>query len=223
MADKSPSPFSWLLGLALLIAAVYYWRISIAFVGILALTGLLIWAAYRMFSKSGQAQTAMDENNYAAALQLLQESGDHDQLISTLRFKVPFPGEDLKPRMLEAVRELLALQKAAADPANPHIPSELRAELARRTDESLSSLWPLCHKLTLLARAKVKPEALRERIAGVTTQLEDLARNAEATRNQLAHITLGASELEINVATEQVGAMKWQVTEMQRIDALLDG
>jgi hypothetical protein len=53
--------------------------------------------------------------------------------------------------------------------------------------------------------------------------LEDLARNAEATRNQLAHITLGASELEINVATEQVGAMKWQVTEMQRIDALLDG
>jgi anti-sigma regulatory factor (Ser/Thr protein kinase) len=71
--------------------------------------------------------------------------------------------------------------------------------------------------------AKVKPEALRERIAGVTSQLEDLARNAEATRNQLAHITLGASELEINVATEQVGAMKWQVTEMQRIDALLDG
>jgi hypothetical protein len=223
MADQSSSPLSWLISLALLIAAVYFWRISLALVALLILIGLVAWGGYRFLSKSGRASSALEENDYAAALQLLQESGDHDQLISTLRFKVPFPGEDLKPRMLDAVRELLALQEAAADPANPLIPSELRAELARRTHESLSSLWPLCQKLTLLARSKVKPEVVGERIAGVTTQLEDLARNAEATRNQLAHITLGASELEINVATEQVGAMKWQVTEMQRIDVLLDG
>jgi hypothetical protein len=223
MAEESSSPLSWLLGLALLIAAVYFWRISLALVGAVALLGLLAWAGHRFLSKSGRASTAMEENNYAAALQLLQQSGKPDQLISALRFKVPFPGEDLKPRMLDAVRELLALRQAAADPANPHLPSELRAELARRTEESLSSLWPLCQKLTLLARSKVKPELLEHRIAGVCTQLEDLARNAEATRNQLAHITLGTSELEIHAATEQVGAMKWQVTEMQRIDALLDG
>ena len=52
MADESSSPFGWLLGLALLIAAVYFWRISVAFVGVLALIGLVVWAGYRMFSRN---------------------------------------------------------------------------------------------------------------------------------------------------------------------------
>lgn len=223
MSDKSSGSFGWVIGLAMLVAAVYFWRISLGIVAVIAVLGIAAWAGYRLLSKIGQAQTAMDENDYASALRLLQESGDEDQLISTLRFKVPFPGETLKARVITAVRELLALQETAADPANPHIPAELREELARRTRESLASLWPLCHKLSLLARSKIKPETMSERISGVTTQLEELARNAEATRHQLAHITLGASELEINEATEQVGAMKWQVTEMQKLDAMLEG
>ncbi|WP_193211421.1 hypothetical protein [Luteolibacter marinus] len=223
MANDSSGSFGWVVGLGLLVAAFYFWRISLALAAALLLVGLVVWAAYRLLSKSGRAHTAMDEHDYAAALELLQESGDHDQLISALRFKVPFPTPELKERFVAAVRELLALQETAADPANPHIPSDLRDELARRTRESLSSLWPLCQKLTLLARSKVKPETVQERISGVLGQLADLTASAENTRQQLAHITLGASALEINEATEQVGAMKWQVTEMQKIDAMLEG
>ena len=95
--------------------------------------------------------------------------------------------------------------------------------MARRTRESLASLWPLCQKLALVTRAKVGAESLSAKLDGVNGQLEELARNAEATRHQLAHITLGASDLEIHEATEQVGAMKWQVTEMQKLDAMLEG
>lgn len=222
MSNKSSGSFGWIAALALLGAAVYFWRFSLRLAAILALLAFAVWAVHRLISKSGRARAAMEDHDYAAALELLQESGDHDQLISSLRFKVPFPTPELKDRFVAAVRELLALQKTAEDPANPHIPSDLRQELARRTRESLSSLWPLCQKLTLLARSKVKPEAMSERIAGVIGQLEDLARNAENTRQQLAHITLGASALEINDATEQVAAMKWQVTEMQKMDAMLE-
>jgi hypothetical protein len=223
MANNSSGSFGWLVGLGLLAAAFYFWRLSLTLAAVLMLLGVVAWAAYRLVSKSGRAHTAMDEHNYAAALELLQESGDDDQLISALRFKVPFPTPELKERFVAAVRELLALQQTARDPANPHIPSDLREELARRTRESLSSLWPLCQKLTLITRSKIKPEAVSDRIDGVLGQLADLARNAENTRQQLAHITLGASALEINEATEQVGAMKWQVTELQKMDAMLEG
>lgn len=222
MARDSSGAFSFFVGLALLVAAVYFWRVSLALAATLALLGLLIWGIYRLVSKSGRARAAMDENDYASALHLLQEAGDHDQLISTLRFKVPFPTTELKDRFVTAVRELLALQQAVQDPANPHIPPDLREELDRRTKESLSSLWPLCQKLTLITRSKIKPESVSGRIEGVLGQLSDLAKNAENTRQQLAHITLGASELEINEATEQVGAMKWQVTELQKMDAMLE-
>lgn len=221
--ESSGSPVGWLIGLAVLAAAVYFWRISLALVAVAVCLGLLAWAAHRFLSKSGRAQTAMEDHDYAGALKLLQDGGDADQLISALRFKVPFPSETIKARVLAAVRELLALQDAANDPANPHLPAELRDEIARRTNESLTSLWPLCQKLALVSRAKVKPEAVRERIDGVTQQLEELAANAETTRHQLAQLTLGATPLEIHDATEQVGAMKWQVTEMQRLDAMLEG
>jgi len=212
-----------LIGLAVLAAAFYFWRISLALVALAGLLGVVIWLVYKFVSKSGKAQTAIESHDYAAALKLLQDKGDSDQLISALRFKVPFPGETIKARVLGAVRELLALRSAASDPANPNLPSELRDEIGRRTGESLSSLWPLCQKLALVARAKVKPEALREQIEGVTQQLEELATNAETTRHQLAQLTLGGTPLEIHEATEQVGAMKWQVGEMQRLDAMLEG
>jgi len=221
--DSSGSSVGWLIGLAVLAAAVYFWRISLTLAALATLVGVLVWVGYRFFSKSGQAQTALESHAYAAALQLLQDGGDADQLISALRFKVPFPGETIKARVLAAVKELLALQEAAADPANPHLPAELREEIARRTRESLSSLWPLCQKLALVTRAKVKPEVLQDRIDGVSQQLEELAANAETTRHQLAQLTLGATPLEIHEATEQVGAMKWQVGEMQRLDAMLEG
>jgi ribosomal protein L29 len=209
--------------LVVLLAALYFWRVSMALVAAASLLGLAAWACYRLFSKSGQAHAAMEENDYAAALLLLQQSGDHSQLTGTLRFKVPFPGSAVKESFLEAVRELLTLQEAAADPANPHLPQGLRDDLARRTGESLASLWPLCQKLTLLARSRVQPELLDERISAVAGQLEELAQSARATRHQLAHITLGASELEIHEATEQVGAMKWQVGEMRKLDGMIDG
>ncbi|RYD63287.1 MAG: hypothetical protein EOP83_12565 [Verrucomicrobiaceae bacterium] len=221
--DSSGGSVGWLIGIAVLAAAIYFWRISLALVGLAVVVGLLVWLGYRFLSKSGKAQTAMEGHDYAAALQLLQDGGDADQLISALRFKVPFPGETIKARVLAAVKELLALQDAATDPANPHLPAELRDEIGRRTRESLSSLWPLCQKLALVTRAKVKPDAVRERIEGVSQQLEELAANAETTRHQLAHLTLGATPLEIHEATEQVGAMKWQVGEMQRLDAMLEG
>ena len=221
--DSSGSSVGWLIGLAVLAAAMYFWRVSLVLAGVVVLAGLLTWVGYRFLSKSGQAQTAMENHDYAAALQLLQDGGNSDQLISALRFKVPFPGETIKARVLTAVKELLSLQDAATDPANPHLPPELRDEIGRRTRESLSSLWPLCQKLALVTRAKVKAELLSDRIAGVTQQLEELAANAETTRHQLAQLTLGATPLEIHEATEQVGAMKWQVGEMQRLDAMLEG
>jgi|GEM_PF-4028261 len=223
MSDNASSPFSWIIGLLLVVAAVYFWRISLGFAAVAILLGLALWAGYALISKSGRAQAAMARNDYAAALLLLQESGNADQLISALRFKVPFPTEESEARMVEAVRQLLALKDAAADPANPHIPDELREDIDRRTGESLESLWPLCHKLSLLARSKVASEVIEDRVADVTEQLGQLARNAESTRQQLAHITLGASELEINLATEQVGAMKWQVNEMRKLDTMLEG
>lgn len=144
-------------------------------------------------------------------------------MISALRFKIPFPGEELKTRMFEAVRELLILQEAATDPANSLLPAELREELFRRIREPLSSLWPLCQELALLARSKPQPEALVDWVSGLLTQLDEFARNAQATRNQLAHLALGGPDLKIHAATEQVGAMKWQVTEMQKINAILEG
>ncbi len=222
MAKNSFSSSGWLVGVALLAAALYFLRFSLTLAAVLAFTGVLIWIGHRLLSGTGRAQAAIDDHDYAAALKLLQESGEHEQLISSLRFKVPFPDKELKERIVQAVRELLALRETAADPANPHIPSGLREEIDRRTRESLSSLWPLCQKLTLIARSKIKPEIISERINGVAAQLQDLARNAEHTRQQLAHITLGASALEINDAAEQVGAMKWQVSEMQKLDAMLE-
>jgi len=223
MADKSSGILGWVIGLAVLAAAVYFWKYALILVVLLVVVGGLAWAGYSLLTKSGKANAAVEKHDYALALQLLQDKGEQDQLISTLRFKVPFPDNQVKERFLEAVRELLALQNAATDQANPHIPSDLREELARRTRESLSSLWPLCQKLTLLARSKVKPEAVAGKVAGVLVQLEELAHSTENTRHQLAHITLGASSLEINEATEQVGAMKWQVAEMQKLDAMLEG
>jgi hypothetical protein len=144
-------------------------------------------------------------------------------LVRVLEHQLPLPDPILRERLVEAVKQLLTLQAAATDPANPHLPAVLRADLQRRTRDSLSSLWPLCQKLSLLARSGVRSELMTERIADVSGQLEELARNAGSTRDQLAHITLGATELEINVATEQVGAMKWQVNEMQKLDQILEG
>ena len=224
MSPDSPgSSVGWLIGLAVLAAAFYFWRVSLALVGLAVFVGLLVWVGYRFLSKSGKAQTAIESRDYATALQLLQDSGDADQLISALRFKVPFPGETIKARVLAAVKELLALQETASDPANPHLPVELREEIARRTRESLSSFWPQCQKLALAARAKVQPDAVRERIEGLIQQLEELATNAETTRHQLVQLTLGSTPLEIHAAIEQVAAMKWQVGEMQRLDAMLEG
>ncbi|WP_035615767.1 hypothetical protein [Haloferula sp. BvORR071] len=213
----------WLIGLAVLAVAIYFWKATLVIGGGLLLLGILGWLAYRLLSKSGRAGAAVEKHDYAAALKLLQDTGEQDQLISTLRFKVPFPDNAVKEAFLKAVRELLALQNAAKDEANPYLPAELREELARRTRDSLYSLWPLCHKLALVARSKVGAEAVAAKMSGVITQLEDLARNTETTRNQLAHLTLDASPLEIDDATEQVGAMKWQVAEMQKLDAMLEG
>jgi hypothetical protein len=53
--------------------------------------------------------------------------------------------------------------------------------------------------------------------------LVELARNAQAARSQVAHLTRIKSDLQIHAATEQVGAMEWQVTEMQKINARLEG
>jgi hypothetical protein len=221
--DSSSGAVGWLVGLVLLAAAIYFWKATLVVTGGLLLLGILGWLAYRLLSKSGRAGAAVEKHDYAQALKLLQDTGEQDQLISTLRFKVPFPDNAVKEAFLKAVRELLALQNAATDAANPYIPLELREELARRTCDSLYSLWPLCHKLALVTRSKVGAEAVATKTSGVITQLEELARNTEATRHQLAHLTLEASPLEINEATEQVGAMKWQVAEMQKLDAMLGG
>lgn len=221
-SDSSGSAIGWLVSLAVLAAAVYFWRVSLVLAAAAVVIGIAAWAAYRFLSKTGRANSALDERDFAAGLKLLQDSGDTDQLISALRFKVPFPTETIKARVLAAVKELTALQETAAEPANTHLPDALREEIARRTADSLATLWPLCQKLALIARAKVDPEKVRDRLDGVSSQLEDLAANAETTRHQLAHLTLGATPLEIHEATEQVGAMKWQVTEMQRLDAMLE-
>lgn len=221
--DSSSGAIGWLVGLALLALAVYFWKATLAITGGLILASILGWLAYRLLSKSGRAGAAVEKHDYAQALKLLQENGEQDQLISTLRFKVPFPDNAVKETILKAVRELLALKNAATDTANPYLPAGLREELVRRTHESLDSLWPLCHRLALVARSKVDAEAVAAKMSGVITQLEDLARSTETTRHQLAHLTLDASPLEINEAVEQVGAMKWQVTEMQKLDAMLEG
>lgn len=225
MANDSSSgagAIGWLIGLALLAAAIYFWKATLIIGGGLVLLALLGWAAYRLLSKGGRAGAAVDQHDYALALKLLQEKGEQDQLISTLRFKVPFPDNTVKELVLKAVRELLALQNAAADKVNPYLPQGLRDQLIQRSNDSLASLWPLCQKLALVARSKVGTNALADKMSGVTAQLEELARNTEATRHQLAHVTLESSPLEINEATEQVGAMKWQVTEMQKLDAMLE-
>jgi hypothetical protein len=225
MANDSSSGVSLggLIVIAVLIAAVVFWRFSLVAVGVLVLAGVLAWAGHRFLSKSGRAAAAIEARDYAAGLRLLQEGGDGDALISALRFKVPFPTETVKARLLAAVRELLELRAAAADPANTHLPEELRRDIVRRCGESLASLWPLCQKLALVARAKADTAAIAPRLAAVGEELDALANNATATRHQLAHLTLGADELEIHAATEQVGAMKWQVSEMQKLDAMLEG
>lgn len=222
-SDSSSSFIGWLITLAVLVAAVYFWRTSLAITSVIALAGILTWVGYRFISKSGRAQSSIDEKDYANALKLLQERGDADQLISALRFKIPFPSEIIKSRVVTAVKELLALGDAAAEPSNHHLPDELRDDIGRRTAGSLASLWPLCQKLALVARAKASPEQLADQLGDVERQLEDLATHAETTRHQLARITLGAAPLEIHHAIEQVGAMKWQVGELQRLDSVLEG
>ncbi len=221
--EKGSSGFlGTLVMLALLVGAIYFWRASLVLVGIVIALGMLLWLGYRVLSKSSRAQASIDENDFATALRLLHESGRDDQLISALRFKMPFPNQDVKDRVVGAVRQLISLRDAAADPANTYLPESLRGDLRTRTHDSLSSLWPLCQKLSLLGRARLDEKLLKERLGDVTGQLEELATNAKNTRQQLALITLGASELEINHATEQVVAMKWQVNETQKFDALLE-
>lgn len=223
MAKDSSDSVGWFVGLAVLAVAIYFRRVTLAIVGAAVVAGIVGWLAYRLLSTTGRAGAAMEKYDYAQALKLLQDHGEQDQLISTLRFKVPFPGNPVKESILKAVRELLALQNAATDTANPYLPAELREELARRTRDSLYSLWPLCHRLSLIERSKVGAEVVAGKISGVITQLEELAHNTEATRHQLAHVTLESSPLEINEATEQVGAMKWQVAELQKLDSMLEG
>lgn len=71
MLDDSSSFLGWLVGLALLVAAVVFWQISLALLAGAAFFGGVVWVGYRWISRSGKVETALENRDYATALRLL--------------------------------------------------------------------------------------------------------------------------------------------------------
>jgi hypothetical protein len=108
--------------------------------------GGFVWLC-GFITRGFRVQRALDGGFHERALRMLQKWRRDDELVVTLRDKVPFPDEAVRQKMVVVVRELLALQTAAADRSNPHIPETLRKEIKQRCRDMLLSLWPKCQDL----------------------------------------------------------------------------
>jgi hypothetical protein len=198
---------------------------------LIILTGVVVYASMLggfvwlcgFITRGFRVQRALEGRFYERALRMLQKWRRDDELLATLRDKVPFPDDEVRQRMVVVVRELLALEKAAADRSNPHIPESLRKEIKQRCRAMLLSLWPKCQDLTLLARPGLDPVAASAKVAEIREPLDQLAEIIVATRSRISHATLAGSSLELHDALESAGAMKWQAEEAPRIQAMLEG
>lgn len=186
-----------------------------------ALTGLVWLTGFA--TRGFRLRAALNGGFYDKALRCLDEWGRNDELLATLRDKVPFPDDAIKERIIVTVRELQALQATATDPSNPHISEDLRGEIIGRCRNVMISLWPRCQDLSLLARPELAREAVRAKVVPMGESLDQLAEMIAATRLRLSNVTLEGSSLEIHDALESVGAMKWRVEEAPRIQAMVEG
>ena len=146
---------------------------------LIILTGVVVYASALggfvwlcgFITRGFRVQRALDGGFYEGALRLLQKWRREDELLATLRDKVPFPDDEVRQRMVVVVREVLALQKAAADRSNPHIPESLRSEIKQRCRDMLLSLGPKCQDLTLLARRGLDPAAASAKLTNIATSV----------------------------------------------------
>jgi hypothetical protein len=184
--------------------------------------GGFVWLC-GFLTRGFRIQRALEGRFYERVLRKLQKWRREDELLATLRDKVPFPDDEVRQKMVVVVRELLALQKAAADQSNPHIPESLRKEIKQRCQDMLISLWPKCQDLTLLARPGLDPVAASTKVSQIREPLDQLAEIIAATRSRIGHSTLAGSSLELHDALESAGAMKWQAEEAPRIHAMVEG
>jgi len=184
--------------------------------------GGLGWAC-GLLTRNLRLRRALEGGFYDKGLSMLQKWRRDDELTATLRDKVPFPDDEVRQRMIAAVRELLALQVAAADRSNPHISEELRKDIKRRCGQVLLSLWPKCQDLVLLGRPGLDSPAANAKVSQILAPLDQLAEMTAAARSRIANATLAGSSLEIHDALESAGAMKWQAGESPRIQAMLEG
>jgi hypothetical protein len=184
--------------------------------------GGFVWLC-GFITRGFRIQRALEGRFHERVLRMLQKWRREDELLATLRDKVPFPDDEVRQKMVVVVRELLALQKAAADQSNPHIPESLRKEIKQRCQDMLISLWPKCQDLTLLARPGLDPVAASAKVSQIREPLDQLAEIVASTRSRIAHATLAGSSLELHDALESAGAMKWQAEEAPRIHAMVEG
>lgn len=212
-------------GLGVLFAAVSGEILLIGLAG-LAIYGVALAAVVwllGLLTRGIRFDRALSRGFHGKALGMLQRWRKDEKLIDTLRTKVPLPGDAVRERLVEVVRELLALQKAAADLSNPHVPGELRKEIKRRTGDALRSLWPKCQDLALLARPGMEAAEVNAKVVQIMAPLEQLANIIASTRRQLVHSTFEGTSLNLDDMIENAGAMKWQVTETARMNSLLEG
>jgi hypothetical protein len=212
----------WLGGLAAVVSPGTFLIILTGVVAYASALGGFVWLC-GFVTRGFRVQRALEGRFYERALRLLQKWRREDELLAILRDKVPFPDDEVRQRMVVVVRELLALQKAAADRSNPHVPESLRSEIKQRSGDMLLSLWPKCQDLTLLARPGLDPAAASAKVSQIREPLDQLAEIIAATRSRIAHATLEGSSLELHDALESAGAMKWQAEEAPRIQAMLEG
>jgi hypothetical protein len=229
---KRPRLIPWILGLALPACGLGAFFAAVpGEVLLICLTGLVIYGSLLagviglagFLTRGIRLQKALAAGFHGKALRMLQKWRQDERLLEVLRTRVPLPGDTVRDRLVDVVRESLALRKAAADLSNPHVPKELRKEIKRRTGDALESLWPKCQDLSLLARPGMDAPEVETKVTQLLAPLEQLADLLASTRRQLAHATFEGVSLDLGDVIENAGAMKWQATEAPKMNSMLEG
>jgi hypothetical protein len=203
----------------LLVAMVYYWRISLWIVAIAFTLLVVIGVGVRFLTFGGRAQSLALKGRYDEALAKMAEGADPHHLMQFLRNKVPFPEPRIRMDIAGAAKELLTLRSLASDTGYPRLPLVLRESLRDETNASLAALWQICQHMAVLKEQKLPREELEKRLAPIRDQIHRLVESTNAARAEIARLTLGKFDAEETDVAEPIERLKWQISELRKIES----
>ena len=194
--------------------AVFLEMLAYAGLAILTIWIPLNYLAYNSFAR------LIGRGEIRRALWQATVKGQWPLLRRYLARELALPDEKLRPLILGAIEQLVALQNALGE--NNPIPAALQNQAQTQISAAFEAIYGTCARLSIVAKQGLQAEALRAELELEAAKLRQLSAATEAASVELARLTLLAGSQQVPQTSQQFGQLGWAAGELQRLERQLE-